>query len=116
MTHVSEATFHSTVRKWFENQYGADAVKSEVYQIAPRWYCDLVVTLPSHSLYIELENDKGSIRPGLAQALGYAGADPHGVPMVITPPGHLDRARVDRLQSKSSVLIREFDAAAGEFV
>ena len=116
MTHVSEATFHSTVRRWFEHQYGEGAVKSEVYQSAVRWYCDLVVTLPSHSLYIEIENDRGSIRDGVGQCIGYSGADPHGVPMLITPPGHLNTTRAERLQAGSSVIIREFDAEAGEFV
>ena len=116
MTHLSEATFHNRVRQWFENQYGERAVKSEVYQPGPRWYVDLVVTLPSHTLYIEIENDAASVRDGVGQCIGYAGADPHGVPVLITPPGHLNTTRAGRLQSGSPVIIREFDAEAGEFV
>lgn len=116
MTHVSEATFASRVRQWFEGEHGYDAVNREVWQPQPRWYVDLVVNAPPCTLYVEIENDKGSIRDGVSQALGYAADDPHGVPMVVVPAGHTEPERVRRLQQSSRCLIRAFDAEADAWV
>jgi len=61
--------------------------------------------------------DAGSARPGVAQAVGYAGTDPaRGIPMVVTPAGHVDRHRLVALREGSPALIREFDTEAGQFV
>lgn len=117
MPHAPESEFIDAVADWFSDQYGAANVSRQVYQPGPRWYCDLVVHTGYATLYIETESRAGEIRNGLAQALGYCAADlENGIPIVITPAGHIDSERVLRLQQSTTAVIREFDADAGEFV
>lgn len=115
MTHGEEDTFHDSVVGWFKRIFGHQNVHENVYQPEPYWFVDLVVDLPFCRFYIEIENDADSIRPGIAQAQAYAAAEPvSGVPMVVTPKGHLEDAA--RLRASTPAIIREFDAEAGEWV
>lgn len=114
--HVSEEAVEPAVADWFRDHYGADAVETQVYQPEPYWFVDLVVDVSFATLFIEVENDADSVRRGVAQAAGYAGADIDGVPVVITPKGHVDPDRLERLQRGSNVLICEFDLEHEEFV
>lgn len=119
MTHFPESEFGEAVTEWFEDQYGDEHVTTarDTFQPQPYWYPDIVVEADWCVLYIEVENDADSVRPGLAQAEGYAGADlVAGVPLVITPAGHLNPTRAERLRRGGRALIREFDADEGAFV
>lgn len=117
MVHEPEKDFEPAVRDWFAEAYGEDAVDTQVYQSEPRWYCDIVVDVGFAKLFIEVENDDRAIRPGMAQAMGYAADDPvRGVPMVVTPKDHLDKERLRRLRSNGIILVREFDESEGEWV
>lgn len=117
MTHITETTFGHAVVHWFEDTFGPDAVQTQVYQPEPYWFVDLVVDVGFARLFVELENDARSVRSGVAQALGYAGADIRfGVPMVVTPKGHLDGEKIRRLRQSSTVLIREFDEQTNTWV
>lgn len=116
MTHEPESDFEHRVADWFRDAYGPRAVDTQVWLPGPRWYCDIVVDAGWCALYIEVENDEDSVRPGSAQAMGYAATDPvRGVPVVVTPKGHLDSERA-RLIRTSGVLLREFDGAEGGWV
>lgn len=116
MTHVFEHEIEPRVAEWFEQEYGETCVETQVYQPETQWYCDIVVDVGFGRLYIEVENDSGSVRSGIAQALGYAAQDSvAGIPMVVTPVGHLDRTRVDRLRQNTGCLVREFDEEALAF-
>lgn len=117
MTHTPEAPFEDIVADWFREHYPEAAVSQQVYQPGPRFYVDIVVEFPFATLYIETESRAGEVRAGVAQALGYAAADlVLGIPVVITPRGHLDEAKVRRLRRSATVLIREFDDAEQRFV
>lgn len=117
VTHEPEFDFVDYVEEWFRHRYGAENVEREHYQPMPNWYCDLRVDTGYATLYIEVENDSGSIRSGIAQALGYAAEDQTaGVPMVVTPRGHINNEKIERLRQSSTVVVREFDAEDGEFV
>lgn len=116
MTHEYEVTFADAVEEWFRQKYGRDAVETGVYQPEPYWFVDIVVDTGYATLFIEVENDAGSVRNGIAQALGYAAADPvKGVPMVVTPVGHVDSADVRRLRRETHVLVREFDMDSNDW-
>lgn len=117
MTHRSERSFEDIVESWFIDEYGVENVYRQVYQPGPRWFVDLVVYLPFATLFIEIESRATEIRPGVSQCLGYAAADPRrGIPMVITPPGHLRDRKVNRLSKSSTVVIVEFDEEEERFV
>lgn len=117
MTHEPETDFAESVAYWFETVYGTENVQREVYQPEPRWFVDIVVDVGFATLFIEVENDAKSVRPGIAQALGYAAADQvAGVPVVVTPAGHLTDAKIERLRRSTTVPVREFDAERLEFV
>lgn len=117
MTHKPESGIEPLIADWFRERYGGEAVDTQAYQSEPRWFPDIIVSLGWGTLFIEVENDADAVRDGVSQALGYAGADEvGGIPMVVTPAGHLDGARVQRLRNKSNCLIREFDDEAEEFV
>jgi len=116
VTHEPETAIEDAVLAWFVGHFGVENVDQQVYLSEPRWYCDIVVEVGFGRLYIEVENDADSVRPGIAQALGYAGTDRAGVPMVITPKDHLDPVRLEILQRQTTVLVREFDIEAMEFV
>lgn len=117
MTHEPERDFQPAVADWFRDRYGTDAVETGAHIDDPDWYCDIVVDVGFAVLYIEVENDADAVRPGLAQALGYAADDEvAGVPMVVTPVDHIDDTRADYLRRSSHALIREFDVDAGVFV
>lgn len=110
MTHESEAEFADAVAEWFETAYGRQNVEREVWLPRVRWYCDIVVAADPATLFVEVENDADSIRSGIAQALGYAATEPiTGVPVLVTPKGHLDTERVRRLREATPVIVREFD-------
>lgn len=117
MTHIYESEFGKSVVEWFESYYGEDAVETQVYQSEPRWFCDIVVDVTFGTLYIEVESRASEVRPGVSQTLGYAADDiERGVPMVVTPKGHVDEERLRRLRMNSTVLIREFDEDSEEWV
>lgn len=116
MTHSPEKPFEDAVVDWFREQYGDENVEQQRWQPDPRWYCDVVVETPYAILFIEIESRASEIRPGIAQALGYCAEEPAiGVPMVVTPVGHLDEPRVARLATSSTVVVREFDPEGGEY-
>lgn len=115
--HKPETDIEPLVADWFREQYGDDAVETQGYQSDPRWFCDIVVDTGWARLFVEVENDADAVRPGTAQAQGYAGDDPvRGVPMVVTPKDHIDPVRAERLRRGGNCLIREFDGEAGEWV
>lgn len=117
MPHLPEREFSERVADWFRDQYGADAVATQVYQPAPRWYCDIVVHTGYATLYIETESRASEIRSGLGQALGYCADDLEtGIPVIVTPAGHLEPEKVAPLRRSGTALIREFDLETGEFV
>lgn len=117
MTHKTESNVQPAVARYFIDEYGGENVELQQYQPGPRWYCDIVVQLDWATLFIEVENDADSVRSGIAQALGYAAADPvGGIPMVVTPAGHLNSERIDRLRRSSAAIVREFDTDREEFV
>lgn len=117
MTHSDEKPFEIALADWFAERYGEGSVKTQVYQPEPRWYCDIIVDTGYATLFVECESRAGEVRHGIAQALGYAAADRRkGVPMVVTPAGHLTDAKVQRLQQSTTVVVREFDAELMEFV
>lgn len=116
-THIPEATFEEHVEQWFRLRYGEENVETQHYQSDPRWFVDVRVNTLYAVLYIELESRASEIRPGIGQALGYAAADPvAGVPMVITPAGHVYDRKIERLRQRSPALIREFDEERGVFL
>ena len=116
-THEPEAPFEENLANWFTAQYCGEIVETQVYQSDPRWFCDIVVRLPSHTLYIECESRASEVRPGIAQALGYATDDLiAGIPMVVTPSEHIWPEKVERLRQSIHFPVRQFDAEAGEFV
>lgn len=115
MPHESEAEFADWVAEWFRQQYGADAVEKQVWLPDERWYADLVVDCGWCRLFVEIENDADSVRPGFGQAAGYAGTDHvEGRHLVVTPPDHLDADRAEALRNRGAH-IREFDGEAGEW-
>lgn len=117
MTHSREAPFEDILAEWFRERYPDTNVTQQVYQPGPRFYVDIVVEFPFGTLYIETESDANEVRSGVAQALGYCADDlVMGIPVVVTPKGHLDDAKVRRLRQSTTVLIREFDEEAKEFV
>lgn len=116
MTHEPETDIEDAVLAWFVGTFGVENVDQQVYLPEPRWFCDIVVEVGFGRLYIEVENDANSVRPGIGQALAYAGTDPAGIPLVITPKDHLDPDRREILQQRMGVLVREFDTEAMEFV
>lgn len=114
--HTPEGDFEPEVAEWFERRYGEDAVRRQVWLGGYRWFCDVVVECGWCTLYVEVENDAGSVRPGFGQAAGYAGTDPNeGLHLVVVPAGHTDEARLDALR-REGAFVREFDAGAGEWV
>lgn len=116
MTHEAERAIGDEVVEWFEDQYGEDNVHREYYIADTGCFCDILVETGWCSLYVELENDKESIREGMGQAMEYAGNDKvTGVPMVITPEGHVNEERIRHLRN-NGVLVREFDGDMMEFV
>lgn len=116
MTHKYESEFEKNVIEWFVGEYGEENVERQAYQSEPRWYCDVVVDVDFAKLYIELESRASEVRPGMAQALGYAADDlERGVPMVVTPKGHVDEERLKRLRRSGTVAIREFDGESLEW-
>lgn len=114
MTHLAEDEFRDIVAEWYRAR--DMHVATEVYQPGPYWFVDLIVTEDDITRYIEVENDKESVRSGTAQALGYAAGDPNGIPMVVVPKGHTETPDVDLLRDGSRAIIRAFDAEAGDFV
>lgn len=114
MTHLDEDEFRDRVAAWYRDR--DMRVATEVYQPGPYWFADIVVTGDDITRYIEVENDADSIRAGVGQAIGYAGADPNGVPMVVVPNGHTESPDVQRLRQGSRVIVRAFDAVANEWV
>ena len=117
-SHEPEAPFEEQVANWFRAVYGDENVQQQRYQPAPRWFCDIFVDTNHIRLFIEVESRASEIRPGLAQALGYAAEDPaYGVPMVVAPVGHLpiDTERLSRLRQSSTVPILTFDPERGIF-
>lgn len=117
MTHTSEAPFEDIVAEWFREHYPSATVSQQVYQPAPRFFVDIVVEFPFGTLYIETESASSEVRSGAAQALAYCADDlVMGIPAVITPAGHLDDAKIRRLRQSTTVLVREFDEQAREFV
>lgn len=115
MTDQPETDIEPAVADWFRERY-EDGAETQVWQPEPRWYCDIVVEVGFARLYIEVENDADSVRPGMGQAIAYAGQDPiAGIPMVVTPKDHLDEARAERLRCWSPAIIREFDTEEMEF-
>lgn len=116
MTHLTEAEFEDILYEWFVGEVGEEQVMQQVYQPGPYWFVDLIVKRPEVTWYIEVENDRGSIRDGVGQALGYAAGHEGGEPMVIVPAGHLEQSEIERLRQTQAVLIREFDVDEEEFV
>lgn len=117
MVHRTEKSFGDIVEAWFVKRYGGGRVHRQVYQPGPRWYVDLVVEFPFGTIYAELESRESEIRSGIAQALGYSSVDPRGgIPMVITPKGHLSGRKVERLAQSTTVVVAEFDDERGEFI
>jgi len=114
--HVSEDDFHDALYDWWVSQVGEDNVESEVYQSEPYWFVDLIVHRSEVTWYIEIENDRNSIRKGAGQALGYAADHPDGEPMVIVPAGHVEEPDVARLRKSQAVLVKEFDMEKKEFI
>lgn len=117
MPHQTETAFESAVAEWFKEEYGPNAVTRQKYLEGPRWFCDIVVDTGFARLFIEVENDAGSIRDGIGQTLGYAATDlERGFPMIVTPAGHIDKDRLALLRQNGSTLIREFSAEEEVFV
>lgn len=116
-THSPEAPFEDDLAQWFSLRYGEENVEQQQYQSEPRWYCDITVQTGYATLYIETESRSSEVRSGLAQCLGYAADDlVAGIPMVVTPKGHLSEKKVNRLRKSVHAPIREFDEEAGVFV
>lgn len=110
MVHRTEKSFEDIVEQWFIDEYGEENVHRQVYQPGPRWFVDLVVVFPFATLFIEIESRASEIRPGVAQALGYAASDTRrGLPMVILPMDHLYDPKVERISQSNTVAIVEFD-------
>lgn len=116
MTHKPEAQIEPAVAEWFREEYGEENVGTQVYLSGVSWYCDIVVNVGFGRMYIEVESRASEVRPGLAQAAGYAATDAMGIPLVVTPKDHIDPARYEAYRRGSGVLIREFDTASGTFV
>lgn len=117
MTHSAEKPIEDVLAEWFAERYGAENVEQQQFQRAPRWFCDIVVETEYATLFIEVESRASEVRHGVAQALGYCADDTRlGIPMVVTPKGHLDDPRVERLRQSTTCLIREFDEEERRFV
>lgn len=114
--HITEDEFTDIVETWWEDQVGVENVSREVYQPGPYWFVDLIVNRPEVDWYIEIENDRESIRDGVGQALGYASDYKHGEPMIIVPAGHTAQSEVEALRKSQAVLVREFDTKNMEFI
>lgn len=115
MTHLSERAFTDVVEAWFRAEYGDSQVEREVYQPGPYWFVDLVVDTGPVNLFVEVENDAASIRDGVGQALGYAASQPHSVPLLVVPMGHVEMPDVQRLRASQALVIRGFDVEMGEW-
>lgn len=116
MTHISEDEFTDILEEWWVEEVGSENVRRQVYQSGPYWFVDLIVERPEVTWYIEVENNRGSIRDGVGQAIGYATDHPNSEPMVIVPAGHTDVEKVEAMKQSQTVLIREFDADEQRFV
>lgn len=107
MTHADEADFAPQVEAWLVDTFGDDAVESGKWLSRTTCYADFWVDTGVVILAIEVENDAGSIRDGVGQALEYAQNDPRAVPVVITPVGHADDDQADALRNVCPII--EYD-------
>lgn len=116
MTHEPEAEIEPLVADWFRDRYGEGNVEQQAYLSGVVWFCDIVVDVGFARLYVEVESRASEVRPGIAQAAAYAGTDPIGVPLVVTPKDHIDPERREAYRRGTSVLIREFNDETETFV
>lgn len=99
MTHESEREYADAVEEHLVDLFGRRAVDREHYVSDTGAFADFWVDLGVVILAVEVENDEDSVRPGVAQALEYALNDPRAVPVVVTPPGHVEDAQVQAMRA-----------------
>jgi len=116
MTHAPESEIEPAVADWFQETYGTDAVETQRYLPGVRWYCDIVVDVGFATLFVEVESRADAVRAGLAQAAGYAATRRDGIPLLVTPPDHVDAHRRLAFETGLHVPIREFDSEKGDFI
>lgn len=100
MSHISEYEFHKEyVEPLLFDQFGEENVEHEKWLPITTAFADFWVDTGLVILAIEVENDRRSIRSGVAQAQEYALNDSRAVPVVITPEDHLMQDQVEALRS-----------------
>lgn len=109
MTHESERPYHDCVVAWLKEEYGEDNVETDKYLRETGRYCDVWIDGPLAVLAVEIENDWEAVLKGIGQAHLYAAHETAGaVPMVITPPGHVEEPEVTLLRLRG-IHVREVD-------
>lgn len=104
LTHEDERPFHDRVVSYLEDKYGEDNVETDKYLPDPYRFCDIWVDGPLFPYAIEVENDFEAAIEGVGQALIYAAEEQNAVPVVVLPPGHVDKPEVDSLRRQVSIV------------
>lgn len=109
MTHEEERPYHERLVEHLVTEYGEEHVETDVYLEETGRFCDVLVETPLVTLALEVENDWEAVIKGIGQATLYAAHYPEGaVPVVVTPPGHVEEPEVSLLR-RNGVLVREVD-------
>jgi len=116
MNKMPEDEFQDILEEFWISEVGEKNVEREVFQPDPYWYVDFIVKRPEVIWFIEVENDLNSVRKGVGQGLGYSSDNQFGEPMVIVPYFDTDKTDLQKIRQSQSIISREFDHEAMEFV
>lgn len=86
-------------------------IDQEVYVTDPDGFIDVVLTLPTHRLTMEVTNDPTTSKDA-AQAVEYASHYADAVPVVVAPIDHLDPSTVE-IWTSIGVLVWGIDPENG---
>lgn len=104
MTHEPERPFRDRVASYLAATYGAERVETDKYLADPYRYCDIYVSGPVVDLAIEVESRFSAAIDGVGQAFIYASHTENAVPVVVTPPGHVETPEVHALRQRIPVV------------
>jgi hypothetical protein len=107
MTHEYESAFHERVHAWLREAHPEAEVAHEHQYPATDRIADFLVRREWCTLAIEVENDANAVVKGVGQAMQYAAHHPNGVPVVVTPAGHVDRPEMDLYASATPAVMVE---------
>lgn len=105
MSHISEERFRDeVVIPWIREHHPDADLELERWVDRSGAFCDIWVSLSTHSLAIEVGNNDSTVREEAAQAMEYAADSPTAVPVVIVPVGH-GEPEVVRIFEERGVMI-----------